>query len=353
MKYVGVDLHKKTITVCVVILVRGQRKVFQRQRFACCDTAAIAAWFKRLGKFRVAVEATASYEWFVQLVESLAERVVLVHPKKLRVIAESKRKSDKIDAFVLAEFLALDMLPEAWRPTPRVREHRTLVRHRVFVQRRITSVKNKLRRILANHNADISHLFSAAGCEHLDQVPLSPAERLTAQWLQAELAQHRERLAAANRALREFAAAAPLAEREARAVLATMTGVGPVTIDVVLSELGDFRRFRSQSDVASYAGLTPGFRESDGKKKILAITKEGSRLLRWAMIELAWRLVNKTRRWASVYERVKTKAGAKKAIVAVARRALCVLHSLLTSGQKYSLAALAPSADRTTQGSPI
>jgi hypothetical protein len=131
MKYVGADLHKKTITLCVLVTVRGKRQVFQRQRFACCDTAAIAAWFKGLGKYRVVVEATASYKWFVKLVEPTAERVVLAHPKKLRVIAESKRKSDKIDAFVLAEFLALNMIPEAWRPTPRVREHRTLVRHRV------------------------------------------------------------------------------------------------------------------------------------------------------------------------------------------------------------------------------
>ena len=339
MKYVGADLHKKTITLCVMVIVRGKRQVHKRQRFACSDTAAIAAWFKQLGKYRMVVEATASYEWFVKLVEPTAERIVLAHPKKLRVIAESKRKSDKIDAFVLAEFLALDMIPEAWRPTPRVREHRTLVRHRVFVQRRITSVKNKLRRILADHNADIKHLFSAEGYEHLAQTALSPAERLVAQALQAELAQHKQRLAAADRALKEFAAQAPVAEREARAVLATMPGVGPVTIDVMLSELGDFRRFRSQSDVASYAGLIPGFRESDGKKKILAITKEGSRLLRWAMIELAWRLVSKTRRWARVHERISAKAGAKKAIVAVARRVLCVLQAMLQSGKKYSLAA--------------
>jgi len=63
------------------------------------------------------VEATASYEWFLRLVESSADRVVLAHPNKLRVIAESTRKSDKLDAQVLAEFLALDMISEAWRPT--------------------------------------------------------------------------------------------------------------------------------------------------------------------------------------------------------------------------------------------
>ena len=73
---------------------------------------------------QVTVEATSSYKWFVQLVESLAGREVLAHPKKLRVIAESTRKTDKLDAQVLAEFLSLDMIPQAHRPSPRLHEHR-------------------------------------------------------------------------------------------------------------------------------------------------------------------------------------------------------------------------------------
>jgi hypothetical protein len=59
------------------------------------------------------IEATASYEWLWQLLEPLAQRLVLAHPKKLRIIAESTRQSDKLDAKVLAEFLALGMIPEA------------------------------------------------------------------------------------------------------------------------------------------------------------------------------------------------------------------------------------------------
>jgi transposase len=108
-----------------------------------------------------------------------------------------------------------------------------------------------------------------------------------------------------------------------------------VTTEVILSELGDTRRFRSQNDVVQYAGLAPGVRQSAGRRANLAITKEGSRLLRWTMVELAWRLVGKTRRWGSIYEQLRARTGAKKAIVAVARRVLCVLVSLLKSGQAY------------------
>ena len=89
--------------------------------------------------------------------------------------------------------------------------------------------------------------------------------------------------------------------------------------------------------MVQYAGLAPGVRESAGVRRNQAITKEGSRLLRWTMIELAWRMVAHTRRWNSVYEKLKARCGSKKAIVAVARRVLCVLTAMLKSGQRYRL----------------
>lgn len=144
MKFIDVDLHKRTITVCVMGRVSEKRKVLERKRFLCDEPDRIHKFFEQVGQFQVVVEATSSYEWFLLLVEDLADRWVLAHPKKLRIIAESKHKSDKIDARILAEFLILDMLPEAYRPSPRVRQHRVLMRHRRWVQGRITSVKCRL-----------------------------------------------------------------------------------------------------------------------------------------------------------------------------------------------------------------
>jgi transposase len=337
MKYVGVDLHKQSITVCVVTIVRRTRRVVLRRRFRCEDVAEIRKFFSGLKRFQVVVEATASYEWFVELVQPLAERVLLAHPKKLRIIAESKRKTDKIDAHVLAEFLAMDMIPLAYRPTPRVRDHRVLVRQRQYLQRRITGVKNKLRHILAKYNADIPGLFTEKGRQHLKQFQLRSADRFVADLLVAELAQHEQQLKAADKELGRFAAEAPVAEREARELLDTMPCVGPVTVDVVLSELGDFRRFRSLADVSSYAGLAPGIRESDNKTKQLGITKAGSRWLRWAMIQLAWRMVVKTRRWGFIYLKLKHRCSSKKAIVAVGRRLLGVMFAMLRDGRGYNM----------------
>ena len=121
-------------------------------------------------------------------------------------------------------------------------------------------------------------------------------------------------------------------------MLGTIPQVGPVTIDVVLSELGDWRRFRSAKRVVSYAGLDPGSRESAGKSRQLGITKEGSRLLRWAMVETAWRLVNKYPRWQNVFAQLKKNTGSeKRAIVGVARRLLCVMFAMLREGRAYEL----------------
>jgi transposase len=96
-------------------VIDQSRRVLDRRTVRCCEERSILAFFERLGDFEAVVEATASYEWFVRSIEPVAHRVLLAHPKKLRVIAESTRKSDRLDAQILAEFLALghdsDVLP--------------------------------------------------------------------------------------------------------------------------------------------------------------------------------------------------------------------------------------------------
>ncbi len=289
MNYVGIDFHKKTITIHVV---NQERKKVDHKRLTCLPTQVIADYFKTVVPFQAVIEATASYEWLMRLPQPLAERMILAHPKKLRVIAESTRKSDKIDAQVLAEFLALDMIPQAYRPTPRQREHRVLVRHRCYLQRRITSVRNKIRRILSDCNADQPNLFTCEGLEYLADVAvklLSVPERFAVQQLLAEFEFYHTQLNEWAAAMKKFVAQASTAE--ARKLLHSIPGVGPVTTEVVLSELADPKRFRSSKNAVSYAGMAPGHRESAGKRKDLHIERTGSKLLRWVLIESAWQLV--------------------------------------------------------------
>jgi transposase len=333
MKFVGIDLHKQTISLCVV---DQSRNVLQRKRLRCSDEPAIQAWFQTLGAFTAVVEATASYEWLVRLIEPLADKILLAHPKKLRVIAESTRKSDKLDAQVLAEFLALDMIPTSYRPTPRQREHRRLTRQRASLQVRITSTKNRMRRIMSHYNADRPDLFRQSALADLSRFPFSPADRFCMQQLQAELRFQQSLLQQADQELRRFAQAAPIPEQERRELLCTIPGVGFVTAEVVLAELADVQRFQSAKQITAYAGLAPGQRESAGKSLELHIEKTGSRHLRWILVEAAWRLVRLSPRWQAIYQRLKESVKAKKAIVAVARRLLGLMAAILRTGKPYS-----------------
>ena len=333
MNYVGIDLHKSTIVVCVV---DQQRKVLQRQKFLCLEVARIREWFIGLGAFEFVVEATAAYEWLVQLLEPLAVRWVLAHPGKLRVIAESTKKTDKHDAQVLAEFLALDMLPQAYRPTLREREHRQLVRYRTKCQQRVTRVTCQIRYLAATYNADHKTLFQAESLAAFVAKPeLTGADRFIVTQRVKEFDAARQALLVAKRELRRFAKAGSEAEQKQRELLRSVPGVGEVVSEVVLAELGDVDRFPSLKEATAYAGLVPGRRESDAKSKDLGITKKGSKVLRWAMVEAAWVAVSHSARWRGVYEGLKRRRQAKRAIIAVARRLLAVLVSMLKSGKEY------------------
>jgi transposase len=332
VNYVGIDLHKKTIVLCVL---DQDRRVVTRRTFACCETQAILEFFRGLGAFQAVVEATAGYEWLVELIEPLADRVVLANPAKIREIADSKKKTDRHDAFVLAEKLAKGEIPQAHRPTPRQREHRTLVRHRQYLKQCASALRVKMRRIASDYNADRKDLFTVAGWKSLEGVKIRDAARFVLDQLYAEWQHLEGQLRDLARRLKEFAAAAPPHEAEARAKLKTAPRIGPVTIDVIVSELGDVRRFHSSKAVTAYSGLAPGVRQSDTKRKDLPITKQGSGLLRWALVEAAWRVVRHTAAWRRIYENIKKRAGGKKAIVAVARRLLCVLYAMLRDGKNY------------------
>ena len=152
--------------------------------------------------------------------------------------------------------------------------------------------------------------------------------------------------------LKKFIAQAAATEAEARALVSSIPGVGPVTTEVVLSELADPKRFRSAKCAVAYAGMAPGQRESAGKRKELHIERTGSKMLRWVLVEAAWQLVRRTGRWRVTFERLSARIGRKKAIVAIARRLLGVMMALLKSGQPYRHA-YKPEEFRPPKGKPV
>ena len=201
-------------------------------------------------------------------------------------------------------------------------------------------IKNTARGVLTRYNQDRANLFSVAGREHVEGLGdiLLQEDAWVLDDLFDELKEQTARLKKVEKRLEEFAQSAPLREREARAVLDTMPGVGLVTIETILAELGDWTRFKNGAAVVSYAGLDPGVRDSDGRRKGLKITKAGSPLLRWVMIQPAHRM-KRTSRWGRVFEQISRRAGKKKATVAMARRLLTVIFAMLRDGREYQMAA--------------
>ncbi len=152
-----------------------------------------------------------------------------------------------------------------------------------------------------------------------------------------------------SKKLKAFVAKAPQREAEAREILKSAPGVGFVTAEVILSELGDISRFRNAKKVCAYAGLVPVVRQSGEKKsKNMRITKEGSGLLRWALVEAAWRLVRESPKWAARFSRLMQRSGKKRAIVAMARKLLCVLYAMLRTSTPYKIVTTETKAPRAT-----
>ena len=355
MNFIGADLHKKSITLCVM---DEKLKVLARKTLPCDQADQIVEFFPQFRPFKVAVEATASYTWFVELVRPLAEEVVLANPGKLRVIAESIKKTDRLDAQVLAEFLARDQIPRAYMPTPRQRQHRALVRQRQYLRERMSSVRCKIRHVLADYNADRKDLFSAkAGWGYIKGIPLGDADSFVIKQLWTEWEEHQARLLKLTGKIKAFVAKAPQREAEARRIVKSAPGVGEVTAEVVLSEIGDVGRFGNAKAICAYAGLVPRVRQTGGKKSPdLPITKQGSGLLRWALVEAAWRLVGTSPRWSAFFARLRKRKGSKRAIVAVARKLLCVLYAMLKTSTPYKVVATEPSPPepaRPTRRRPV
>ncbi len=169
------------------------------------------------------------------------------------------------------------------------------------------------------------------------------------QQLWAEWQDHLAQRLAVSKKLKAFEAKAPQREAEAREILKTAPAVGPVTAEVVLSELGDISRFRNAKTVCAYAGLVPVVRQSgERKSKDLKITKQGSGLLRWALVEAAWRLVRESPKWAARFSRLMQRSGKKRAIVAMARKLLCVLYAMLRTSTPYKIVTTETKAPRAT-----
>ena len=279
----------------------------------------------------VTIENTTNARGMLKILETYGREAGLdltaraVDPRKMRVIAESVCKCDRLDAAVLNELAAADLrLPVCYFPddaTFALREHlrarADLVKLRTMAKNRVHSIFH--RRCILTPEGD---LFAARGREFLEQMGATLDEAgsgLLRRWRTA-VEQIDEHLKASDRDL----AAQAEGERwhEQVKILRSMPGIGPVTALTILAELGDIHRFKSRAGVANYAGLVPVVRSSNQKTYHGHITRRGPALLRATLVQAAWTAVRYVPAYMEIHRRVKERRGSQVAIVAVARRIL-------------------------------
>jgi len=333
MHYVGVDYHKRSSYVTVVD-ERG--KVVKEGQIANSQQALAAFLEQTAEPASAVVEAGRNWPVMYDWLEQLVEEVTLAHPAKVRVIAEAKVKTDRIDSRMLAQLLRADLIPAAYVPGVVTREQRRRLRQRMFLVRVSTMVKNRIHTLIDRHPelsreaGGWSDVFGKAGRAWLKRLELPAAEADILRTDLALLAALEQHIKHSNRWVSQ------LAKQDERAkLLATIPGIGDFFAVLLAVEIDDVGRFLRAEKLCAYAGLVPSTYASGGYVHHGRITKQGNKWIRWACIEAVYPAIRQDGDLAALYGRLKVSKGANVAKVAVAKRLLTIAYRVLTERRPY------------------
>jgi transposase len=331
---VGMDLHRRR-SVLVRMTEDGRR--LGRARITNSPQE-LEREIARAGTSpKVVLEATYGWYWAADILAAAGAEVHLAHPLGVRAFSYRRVKNDELDARDLADLLRMGRLPEAWIAPAEVRELRELTRYRHKLVRLRTSCKDQVHAVLAKLGIPVtcSDIFGVSGSAWLDGLglPQPYAGKVTSlRHLTGELTGEITMLSGVTADL--------LAGDRGYQVIQQLPGIGPVLAAVIVAEIGDVTRFKTAAQLCSWAGLTPRHRESDVKVTRGHVTKQGSQMLRWALIEAIQRVP-----CGSVIGSVKDAITARRgkearniAKVAAARRLLTLIFYGMRDGQIRCLA---------------
>ncbi|HUC16009.1 MAG TPA: IS110 family transposase [Acidimicrobiales bacterium] len=327
-EYVGIDLHKRR-SVIVQVGEAGQRgytKRVENSPTALVDAIAGAELPE------VVLEATCGWYWAYDSLVDAGARVHLANPSGLNW-GQRRVKNDERDAQDLADMLRLGRLPEAWPAPQKARELRELVRYRAKLVCVRSGMRSQVQGVLTKCGIVISRskLCGAKSDATVEALGLSGPYKLRVTSLRALITAMGAEISALDDEIAMWLAG----DVGYRAILA-IKGIGPVLGAVFVAEIGDVGRFASPDRLCSWAGLTPKHRESDLSVHRGRITKQGSRLVRWAAVEAVSRARDTS--VAGLYARVAARRGANVARVAAARKLLSLVYYGLRDGEVRCLA---------------
>lgn len=335
MYYVGLDVHYRTSTYCILDETGREVK---------CETVR-GLWPKLLEHlamiaepWTICFEATCGYGYLYRELSRKARRVVVAHPGQLRLIFRAKRKNDRIDARKLAKLLYLDEVPEAYVPGVEVQNWRELIEYRRRVVDRQTTCKNAIRSLLRSQGmAPSKGLWTKKGLAWLRQLEMpTPAASLKRNLLLEELAEAKRRVRTVTQELDRIGDRHP-----GVLLLRTIPGVGIRTAETIAAYLDNARRFAHSSQVGAYFGLIPCQDASAGANRLGHITRQGPGTARKYLVEAAWQGVYRSPTIRAYFERVLhgRKERRKIALVATAHYLVRCMHAMLVSGRPWREAA--------------
>jgi transposase len=326
---VGIDLHRRR-TVIVRMTEDGRK--LETVRITNSPQALRAEIAKAGQSPRAVVEAAYGWYWAADVLQEAGAEVHLAHPLGVRAFACRRVKDDERDAADPADLLRMGRLPEAWIAPPEIRELREITRYRHKLVKMRTSVKDQVHGVLAKPGVPVTHsgIFGAGGSAWPDGLDLpQPYEGKV-----ASLRQVAGTLTGEITLLEQVTGDLP-DSHEGYQAIRQLPGIGPVLAAVIVAEIGDIRRFPGPGQLASWAGLTPRHRESDVKVTRGHVTKQGSRMLRWAVTEAIRRQPDGTRP-RQVKDGVIARRGKEAkniAKVAAARELLCEVFYAMRDGR--------------------
>jgi transposase len=319
-RYLGVDLHRNQFTVCVRL---ENGRTYLRE----WKLEALAQFVKKLRPTdEVAVEVTGNTRLFHDVIAPHVARVVVVDTNRFRVITQSVKKTDANDAQLLALYLAKGLLPEVRMKDKQHGQIASLTQTRDTLVKLRTALKNKVNNILSARGINLAK-EALSSEKKLDEVLALPFDELVRTELRVIVAQIRS----LNQSIRELEKTITEegAKLEGHKNINSIKGIGQITGAILLSVIGDVNDFPDEHRLASYFGIVPRVSNSNETEHSGHIHKRGSKLGRTALVQSALIAANYSPYLKNFYERVKTRRGAGRAIIALARKFLGIIYRTL------------------------
>jgi len=334
MLYVGLDLSRKRLDFDARL--RGGELV---ERGAVPpDADGLAGLVRRLGAAQVlaVIESMNGARFVHDRLEREGWDVRIADAVKAKGLAPLACKTDKIDAWVLAELARLDLVPEIWLPDPAVRGERERARFRLHLVKHRSALKNRVHSILIAHGigSPSSDLFGTSGRRMLERLSLPEPWRSTTAASLALIDTLDEEIDRCERELRLLGA-----DHRYVPLLMTCPGIAWILAFTIASEIGDIARFPTPVKLVGYSGLTPRVEQSGESDRRGPLRKNGPDHLRWALVEAA-HSASRHPLYRPILERSRARHGRKRgtkiAALTIARKLAEASWYMLTRNQPFA-----------------